>query len=125
MMKSGLLRWSPCLRRCQFSRWNLDKCEHSATVLHGGCDGLAPRSFLVVVRDRLVWQGEVLFLIEAHQVENVEVGDHELARSACRSRCPESGRGVRNDVVQENGVRVDGARGGCVLLTEIDVRDHV
>ena len=85
----------------------------------------ATRSFLVVVRDRLLWQGEVLLLIEAHQVENVEVGDHELEHVQPVGRGVLSGRGVRNDVVQENGVRVDGVRGGCVLLTEIDVGDHV
>ena len=66
----------------------------------------------------------MLFLIEAHQVENVEVGDHELEHVQPVGRDVLSGRGVRNDVVQENGVRVDGVRGGCVLLTEIDVRDH-
>ena len=67
-LKSGLLRWSPCLRRCQFSP--------------GISTSVSTLLRLVVVRHRLVWQGEVLFLIEAHQVENVEVGDHELEQVA-------------------------------------------
>ena len=67
----------------------------------------------------------MLFLSEVHQVENVEVGDHELEHVQPVGRGVLSGRGARNDVVQENGVRVDGVRGGCLLLTKIDVRDHV
>ena len=67
----------------------------------------------------------MLLLIEAHQVENVKVVDHELKHVQRDGRGVLSGRGVRSDVVQENGVRVDGVRGGYVLLTGIDVCDLV